>query len=83
MMSNNSLSIKAKIQVAKPAADVFEAIVNPEKMCNYFLAQGSQKMAANTTVTWKFPEFDEDVPVKVLLTGLTTVPKKTAWSKFL
>ncbi len=35
------LEIKTSIQVSKPADEVFEAIVNPQKMSNYFISQGS------------------------------------------
>lgn len=61
----NNLSIRTKIQVSKPASEVFEAIINPEKMSNYFIAKGSAKMESDKTVMWSFPEFEGDFPIRV------------------
>ncbi len=38
------LEIKVAIQILKPANTVFEAIINPEKMTNYFISKSSGKM---------------------------------------
>ncbi len=61
----NNLSIRTKIQISKPASEVFEAIINPEKMSNYFIAKGSAKMESGKTVLWSFPEFEGDFPIRV------------------
>jgi uncharacterized protein YndB with AHSA1/START domain len=59
------LEIKAALQVLKPASEVFENIVNPEQMKNYFISQSSGYMTAGASLTWKFPEFDIEFPVTV------------------
>lgn len=59
------LSIQAKIRIVKPAREVYEAIVEPKKMRNYFISSGSARMEDNSTVIWKFPEFDSEIPVSV------------------
>lgn len=59
------LQAEAAIQISKPAAEVFEAIVNPEKMAGYFIEQGSGRLEEGKEVIWRFPEFDIDCPVKV------------------
>ncbi len=59
------LEIKASIQISKPAADVYEAIVDPSKMCNYFIASSSGRMTPGASLEWVFPEFDIKVPIKV------------------
>lgn len=64
-MSTKPLEIEVALQIQQPIATVYEAIINPEKMSNYFISESSGKMVANTTVMWKFPEFDESYPVKV------------------
>lgn len=64
-MANDILQIKAAIQIAKPAPEVFEAIVDPVNMSNYFIAAGSGRMEENAQLNWRFPEFDMDVPVRV------------------
>jgi uncharacterized protein YndB with AHSA1/START domain len=35
-------------------------------MSNYFIEEGSGRMDAGAVVEWKFPEFDQRFPVKVL-----------------
>lgn len=67
-MDKQTLEIKATIQIAKPASEVFEAIVDPAKMANYFIAEGSGRMETGKELVWKFPEFEEQAPVKVLTT---------------
>lgn len=64
-MTVNTLEIKTAMQIQKPAADVFEAIVNPQKMRQYFISQSSGRMEAGKQVTWTFPEFEEEVPIQV------------------
>lgn len=64
-MKPETLEIKAGIQLQKPIHEVFEAIVDPTKMSNYFITYGSGRMEQNKEVTWRFPEFDENVPVRV------------------
>src|SRR5690606_30436548 len=59
----DTLTAKATIQILKPVAEVFEAIVSPDKMSNYFIAHSTGRLAAGERVHWKFPEFDEEFPV--------------------
>jgi len=58
------LEVKAAIQIQKPVSEVFEAIVDPVKMSNYFISKGSGRLEEGKTVRWKFPEFDEEFPVR-------------------
>ncbi len=64
-MSNQQLEIKTNIQIQKPAAEVFEAIVDPAKMSNYFISKGSGRMEEGKTLQWRFPEFDMEFPIRV------------------
>lgn len=58
------LEVNTAIQILKPADEVFEAIVDPVKMSNYFIATGSGRMDEGKELTWRFPEYDMDVPVQ-------------------
>lgn len=60
------LIINAKIQIQKPVNEVFEAIVNPDKMSNYFIGNGSGRMIEGEEVIWNWREFEEEFPVKVI-----------------
>ena len=59
------LEINVALQVSKPITEVFEAIVEPEKMVNYFISESTGRMIGGETVTWKFPEFDMKFPVNI------------------
>lgn len=60
------LQTNATIQISKPISEVFDAVIDPLKMSNYFIATGSGPMEEGKQVIWKFPEFDTVVPVSVL-----------------
>jgi uncharacterized protein YndB with AHSA1/START domain len=59
------LQIRTALRVAKPAQDVFEAIVDPIQMANYFIASGNHRMEEGQTVQWSFPEMEGSFPVQV------------------
>ena len=61
----HSLVIETKIQISAPPGAVFEAIVDPAKMSNYFISQGSGRMEEGKILFWRFPEFDMEFPVRV------------------
>ena len=65
MKATEELIITTKIRILKPVAEVYEAIVNPEKMSHYFISKGSDRMDVSETLIWNFPEFDVDVPILV------------------
>ena len=58
------LESKATIQIQKPIEEVFEGIVNPEKMTKYFISESSGRLESGKEVIWKFPEFEDKFPVK-------------------
>lgn len=64
-MQPETLEIKAAIQIIKPVSEVFEAIVDPAKMSNYFISSGSERMEEGKQITWQFPEFETKVPIRV------------------
>ena len=65
MPQNQKLEIKTSLKIQKPVHDVFEAIVDPKKMSNYFISKSSGRMEEGKTLTWKFPEMDLAFPVSV------------------
>lgn len=54
-------------RVARSVEEVFEAIVDPDKLSGYFTTGGAQgRLAAGATVTWDFHDFPGAFPVRVL-----------------
>ncbi len=64
-MKQDQLTVKAALQIQKPADEIFEAIINPEIMKNYFISYGSGRMEEGKQLIWRFPEFEGDSPVRV------------------
>lgn len=64
-MKTNKLEINAAMQIQKPISEVFEAIVNPEKMSNYFISKSTGIMEEGKELIWNFPEFNFDCPIRV------------------
>jgi uncharacterized protein YndB with AHSA1/START domain len=64
-MNDQTLEIKTSIQILKPCNEVFEAIVNPDKMKHYFIAESTGRMEEGKELVWRFPEFDMNVPIRV------------------
>lgn len=53
------LTIKAAIQIQKPIEEVFEGIVNPEKMTQYFISESSGRLEEEKEIFWTWGEFPE------------------------
>ena len=64
-MKDQSLEIKTAIQILKPVNEVFEAIVDPNKMSNYFISKSSGRLETGKQIMWQFPEFDIEFPIRV------------------
>ncbi|MBS4036147.1 MAG: SRPBCC domain-containing protein [Ignavibacterium sp.] len=60
-----TLEIKVALQIQKSVREVFEAIADPDKMSNYFISKSSGRMEEGKKLFWKFPEFDEEFPVRI------------------
>lgn len=64
-MKKQALEINVALQVLKPVSRVFEAIVDPAEMSNYFISRSSGRMIEGEELRWGFPEFEEEFPIRV------------------
>lgn len=64
-MKPEKLEIHVAMQIQKPINEVFEAIVNPDKMSNYFISKSTGMMEEGKNLIWNFPEFEFDCPVRI------------------
>ncbi len=64
-MDEGRLEVKAALQISKPVEMVFEAIMDPAEMTNYFISRSSGRMIEGKQITWGFPEFEEEFPIRV------------------
>lgn len=60
------LKINTALQIGKPTSEIYEAIINPEHMCHYFISESSGNLAEAKKITWKFPEFKEAFQIEVI-----------------
>jgi uncharacterized protein YndB with AHSA1/START domain len=63
------MAIKTKVsgRIAKPVAEVFEAVIEPKTLSRFFTTGPGTKgrMVAGTTVMWDFHDFPGAFPVKI------------------
>ncbi len=64
-MNPKALQVITQLPMAKPAREVFEAIVDPEKMSHYFISSGSGRMESGKTTRWAFDDVGKSLDVKV------------------
>lgn len=60
------LKFRVAGRIAKPVAEVFEAVVNPEHLSHFFTTGGAKgRLETGATVTWDFADFPGAFPVRV------------------
>ena len=62
-----SLKFKISGRIARPLHEVFEAVVDPAQLSNYFTTGGAKgRLETGATVTWDFADFPGAFPVEVV-----------------
>ncbi len=64
-MSEEKIIVKVQMGVLKPVHEVFEAIVDPEKMNKYFISASSGRVESGKILTWTWADYDAELQVKV------------------
>ena len=64
-MTEDKIKAKVQIGILKPVSEVFEAIVDPEKMSKYFISSSTGMMESGKNLTWTWPDFDGEIQIKV------------------
>ncbi len=61
------LKFRVAARIAKPVQEVFEAVVDPEQLSQYFTTGGAKgRLEAGATVTWDFHDYPGAFPVEVI-----------------
>lgn len=58
--------ITTKFKIGKPTNEVFEAIVTPEKIGNFWFSSSSERWEQGRTLTLRYNEYDAEVVIHVL-----------------
>lgn len=65
--SLNELSFTVSGRVARPCAEVYEAVADPEQLSRYFTTGGARgRLEPHTEVSWDFHDFPGRFPVTVV-----------------
>ena len=65
MTNSGKMQVRCALQVARPVNEVFEAVIDPEKMKNYWIDYSTGRIETGKTITWGFPEFEIKFPVEI------------------
>jgi uncharacterized protein YndB with AHSA1/START domain len=58
--------VTTKFNILKPANEVFEAIVDPEQIGDFWFSSSSERWEQGKTVTLRYDEYDAQGDIKVL-----------------
>ncbi|WP_251555130.1 SRPBCC family protein [Neobacillus muris] len=58
--------ITTKLKILKSAHEVFEAIVDPEKIGNYWFSSSSERWAQGKQITLRYDEYQAEGDIKVI-----------------
>lgn len=59
-------SLTTAMKIQRPASEVFQALINPEQMSNYWFSSGSERMEEGKTITWRYEEYKAEGLVNIL-----------------
>lgn len=60
-----NLQVEVEIIISKSVKEVFSAIVDPEKMSQYFISNGSARLEEGKTIYWRWDDVGAELPIKV------------------
>ena len=55
-----------KMKILRPANEVFEAFIDPEKIGNFWFSSSSERWEQGKTVTLRYDEYDAQGDIKIL-----------------
>jgi uncharacterized protein YndB with AHSA1/START domain len=66
-LESEQLRFKVTGRIARPVEDVFEAVVDPDQLSQYFTTGGAKgRLETGATVSWDFADFPGAFPVQVV-----------------
>ncbi|WP_421385060.1 SRPBCC family protein [Bacillus salacetis] len=60
------INITTSMKILMPSSEVFEALVNPEQMSNYWFSSGTGKIEEGKSITWRYEEYNAEGNVNIL-----------------
>ena len=63
-MPEDKIRAKVQLGISKPASEIFESIVDPEKMSKYFISGSTGRMESGKTLTWTWSDYEASTKLK-------------------
>ena len=60
------VEVNVRERVLKPIAEVFDAIIDPTKLAQFFVSHGSAPLRSGTKVEWEFADVGASISVDVI-----------------
>ena len=57
--------VSVQDRILKPIEEVYDAIVDPEKMSGYFISRASKKIEKPETIIWYFDDYGVEFPIYI------------------
>ena len=64
-MTEDRIRAKVQMGILRSASEIFDAIIDPEKMSKYFISGSTGRMESGKTLTWTWEDFEGDHEVKI------------------
>ena len=64
-MTEDRIRAKVQMGILRSASEIFDAIINPEKMSKYFISGSTGRMESGKTLTWTWEDFEGEHEVKI------------------
>ena len=64
-MTEDRIRAKVQMGILRSASEIFDAIINPEKMSKYFISGSTGKMESGKNLTWTWTDYEGEHEIKV------------------
>ena len=64
-MTEDKIKVNVQMGISKPVNEVYEAIVDPDKMNKYFTTTSSGRIESGKTLVWTWEDYNAEHQIKV------------------
>jgi uncharacterized protein YndB with AHSA1/START domain len=64
-MTDDKIRAKVKMGILRSAQEIFDAIIDPEKMSRYFIYGSTGRMESGKSLTWTWTDYEGEHEIKV------------------
>ena len=64
-MTEDRIRAKVQMGILRSASEIFDAIIDPEKMSRYFISGSTGRIESGKTLTWTWTDYEGEHEIKV------------------